>query len=208
LAAWYCYIKGKLHFASLFAILATFTKTYGILIVVPMLLDAVTHRRWRRIPLILVPAILVGVFVLLFGGQSLMERMILEINTATWSASPGGTGYFWVRDFVAPVFTFDRPVVLFDYWHCFALVFVVLMGGLAVYSAGTDWRLGVYSAGLFLVIVFFGFINGLIRYLSFVFPIWLSFRTRNPFILVPIVSLFYIHSLILWQQFLASHIPL
>ena len=127
LAAWYCYLKGKMCPASLFAVLATFTKTYGVLIVLPMLLDAVTHRRWRRIPLILVPAILVGVFVLLFGGQSFVERMILEINTATWSASPGGTGYFWVRDFVAPIFTFDRPVVLFDYWHCFALTGTALL---------------------------------------------------------------------------------
>jgi Gpi18-like mannosyltransferase len=97
LATWYLYLKDKLYLASLSAILATFTKTYGILIVLPLLLDLLVHRRWKKIPLALVPVLLVASFVFLFRSRAILERMILEINTATWQVSRVGTGYFWVK---------------------------------------------------------------------------------------------------------------
>jgi hypothetical protein len=207
LAAWLLYLKGKLHLAVLSAALASFTKAYGILIVLPMLLDLLFHRRWKSIPMALIPAFLIGVFVYVFRSQAILTRMILEINTATWQVSHVGTGYFWIRDYVLPVFS-QRPVVMFDYWHAFALALVVLVGCVAMYSAKTDWRLGVYSITLYAVIILFGFINGLIRYLSFIFPVWLNFRMRNPLILSLLILLLYIHSLIVWEQFLLSPLPL
>jgi len=208
LATWYLYLEDKLHLASLSAVLATFTKAYGILIVLPLLLDLLVHRRWKKIPLALVPAFLVASFVFLFKSQAILRRMILEINTATWQVSHVGTGYFYVRDFVLPIFSQDRPVIMFDYWHAFALTLIVFIGCAAIYVAKTDWRLGAYSIALYIVIILFGFINGLIRYLSFIFPMWLNFRTKNPLILSPLILLFYVHSLILWQQFLLSPLPL
>ncbi|MEM3005077.1 MAG: hypothetical protein QXK96_07270, partial [Candidatus Bathyarchaeia archaeon] len=208
LAAWLLYLKGRLQLAALSPVLASFTKAYGILIVLPMLLDLLVHRRWRSIPIALIPVLLISGFVYFFKSQAILTRIILEINTATWQVSHAGTGYFWIRDYVLPVFSQERPVVMFDYWHAFALALVVLIGCAAIYSARTDWRLGVYSIALYIVIILFGFINGLIRYLSFIFPIWLIFRTRNPIILPPLILLFYVHSLILWEQFLLSPLPL
>ncbi len=187
---------------------AVLTKTYGILIVLPMFLDLIINRKWGKAVLTLTPALIISIIVLPFTHKDLLVLLTEEINTATWAVTRKTIGFFWLRDYIVPIFTESRPMVFFHFFHAFALAFIILTGYLVINSLKVDWRLGIYSIAMFTVIIIFGFVNGLPRYISFIFPIWLVVKVRNPAILLPIIFLFYIHSLILWYQFLYAQYPI
>lgn len=208
LATWYFYLKDRILFASMFSIVATLTKLYGILIILPILADLFLHRKWKKAMLALASPILILVIIIPLFPQKLLERIVLEMNAATWTTSTEYFGTFWFRDFLSSIFTEAHPTVFFNFYQAFALAFIVLVGYLVINSTRTDWRLGFYSIIMFMVIILFGFVNGLPRYLSFIFPIWLIIRTRDIATLVMIVFLFFIHSLILWYEFLWTMYPI
>ena len=208
LASWYFYLRNRVLASSLCTLFAILTKTYGILIVLPILLDLIIRRKWKEIPLTLIPVFFIVIVILPYTHKDLLNRLILEFNTATWAVSRETLGNFWFRDYILSIFASTRPMSFFHFFHAYALAFIVLVGYLAVSSAKIDWRLGVYSITMFTVIIIFGYVNGLIRYTSFIFPIWLNIKTKNPAILFPIILLFYIHSLILWHQFLWAPYPM
>lgn len=208
LATWFFYLKNRIFYASLCSMVAVLTKTYGILIVLPMFIDLIIRRNWKGAILALTPALIISIIVLPFTHQDLLILLAEEINTATWAVTRESLGFFWLRDYIVPIFTESRPMAFFHFFHAFALAFVILTGYLAINSAKTDWRLGIYSIAMFTIIIIFGFVNGLPRYIAFIFPIWLVVRVKNPAILLPIIFLFYIHSLILWYQFLWSPYPI
>ncbi len=208
LATWFFYLKNRILYASLCSMVAVLTKTYGILIVLPMFLDLIINRKWGKAVLTLTPALIISIIVLPFTHKDLLVLLTEEINTATWAVTRKTIGFFWLRDYIVPIFTESRPMVFFHFFHAFALAFIILTGYLVINSLKVDWRLGIYSIAMFTVIIIFGFVNGLPRYISFIFPIWLVVKVRNPAILLPIIFLFYIHSLILWYQFLYAQYPI
>ncbi|MCX6659531.1 MAG: hypothetical protein NTX81_04030 [Candidatus Bathyarchaeota archaeon] len=208
LASWYLYLRNRLIASSLCNIFVILTKTYGILIVLPMLLDLAIRRKWKQIPIILAPVFLITTIIMPFVHKDILNRLILELNTATWSVSRENLGNYWFRDFIVPIFTSKNPMIYFHYFHAYALAFIVLIGYLAIRTVKMDWRLGLYSSIMFLIIMIFGYTNGIIRYASFIFPIWLGTKIKNPAIIVPVVILFFIHSLVLWYQFLWGQYPM
>lgn len=208
LATWYFYLKDKVLFASIFSIVATLTKTYGILIVLPMLLDLLIHKKWKKSMITLASPILILSVMTPIPPQNLLGRIIMELNSATWAVGRVDLGCYWIRDYFTPFFTSSNPMVFFHFFHAYALAFIALGGYLVMNSAKIDWRLGIYSIVMFIVIILFGFVNGIPRYVSFIFPIWLVFRIRNPAIIVPLAFLFYLHSIILWYEFLWTMYPI
>ena len=208
LAAWHFYLKGRILASTLSATVATLTKTYGILIVLPMMVDLLMKRRWSRAILTLTPAVIATLIVLPYTHKDILGRLILELNTATWAVSRETLGSYWLRDYVLPVLIASRPMSFFHFFHAYALALLAMLGCLAVASARIDWRLGVYSTVMFVTIISFGYTTGLIRYLSFIFPVWLNIKTKNIGVLTVIIVLFYIHCLILWHQFIWAPYPM
>jgi len=208
LATWYFYLKDKILFTGICSIVATLTKLYGILIILPILVDLLIHKKWKKAMLALASPILILAIIIPLFPQNLLERIILEMNASTWITSTEYFGTFWFKDYLTSVFTEAHPTVFFNFYQAFALAFIVLVGYLVINTARTDWRLGLYSIAVFIVIILFGFVNGLPRYLSFIFPMWLVIRTKNIATLVMLVLLFYMHSLILWYEFLWTMYPI
>jgi len=208
LSSWYLHLKNKSVPAVFCSVLAALTKTYGVLIILPMFLDSVTKRRWREALLTSVPVLVVVIIILPYTHKDLLTLLTLELNTATWAVSRETLGNFWFRDYIVPVFTSSRPMSFFHFFHAYALAFIALAGYLAINSVKVDWRLGIYSIAMFAVVLMFGYTNGLVRYTSFIFPIWLSFKTKNVVALALAAILFYVHSLVLWNQFLWAPYPM
>jgi len=208
LATWYFYLKDRILFASICSIVATLTKLYGILIILPILTDLLLHRKWKKAAIALASPVLILTIIIPLFPKKLLERMVLEMNAATWTTSTEYFGTFWFKDYLTSVFTAAHPTVFFNFYQAFALAFIVFVGYLVINSTRTDWRLGFYSIVMFVVIILFGFVNGLPRYLSFIFPIWLVIRTKDIATLVILVFLFYMHSLILWYEFLWTMYPI
>lgn len=207
-SSWYFHLKNRVIPSILFSALAALTKTYGIIIVLPIFLDSITRRKWRKALLTSIPVLLTAAIVLPYTHKDLLNRLILELNTSTWAVSRETLGNFWFRDYITPVFTSQRPMSFFHFFHAYALAFIVLVAYLAVNSIKVDWRLGVYSIAMFTVIMIFGYTNGIVRYTSFIFPIWLGVKIRNPAAIAFLVILFYVHSLVLWNQFLWAPYPM
>jgi Gpi18-like mannosyltransferase len=208
LATWYFYLKDRILFASICSIVATLTKLYGILIILPILADLLLHKRWKEATIALASPILILAIIIPLFPQKLLERIVLEMNAATWTSSTEYFGTFWFKDYLTSIFTATHPTVFFNFYQAFALAFIVLVGYLVVNSTRTDWRLGFYSIVMFIIIILFGFVNGLPRYLSFIFPMWLVIKTKDIVTLVILVLLFYMHSLILWYEFLWTMYPI
>lgn len=173
-----------------------------------MLVDSLIHRRWKDALLTSIPVLLIIAIVLPYVNKGILDRFILEFNAATWSVSRVNLGNFWFRDYVAPVFTSVRPMSFFHFFHAYALAFIAVAGYLAISSSKVDWRLGVYSILMFIAIMVFGYSNGIVRYASFIFPVWLCIKMKNPVLVASIMALFYIHSLVLWHQFLWAPYPM
>jgi Gpi18-like mannosyltransferase len=208
LATWYFYLKNRILFASVCSIVATLTKLYGILIILPILADLLLHRKWKKATIALASPILILAIIIPLFPQKLLERIVLEMNAATWTTSTEYFGTFWFKDYLTSIFTAAHPTVFFNFYQAFALAFIALVGYLVINSTRMDWRLGFYSIVMFVVIILFGFVNGLPRYLSFIFPMWLVIKTKDIVTLVMLVLLFYMHSLILWYEFLWTMYPI
>ncbi len=174
----------------------------------PILLDNLIRRKWKDALLTSIPVFILFAVMLSFIQKGLANRLVLELNTATWQVSRINFGNYWFRDFIVPIFTSARPISFFHYFHAYALAFIVLIGYFAISSYKIDWKLAVYSIAMFMLIILFGYTNGIIRYTSFIFPIWLNVKIKNILVLILILFLFYIHCLVLWHQFLWAPYPM
>ena len=123
--------------------------------------------------------LLISVIMIPLFPKDLIKRIILEINDSTWVTSTKYLGTFWYKDYIASIFMSSHPVVFFNFYQVFALSFIVLGGYLVINSARIDWRLGIYAIIIFTVIILFGFINGLPRYIPFIFPMWLVIKNEE-----------------------------
>lgn len=71
---------------------------------------------------------------------------------------------------------------------CLISVFALLV--VKVYEV--DWKMGLYSTHMLFIIVCFGNILSYPRFLSFIFPLWLIFKVRRSWHIIPaIVALAY-----------------
>jgi len=77
----------------------------------------------------------------------------------------------------SPPFSFNLPVneAFAGFVICLLAIFVLLIAKVS----RLDWKLAVYSLLALFVTVLFGNIQSYPRYLSFIFPVWLTFRVEK-----------------------------
>jgi Gpi18-like mannosyltransferase len=196
--SWYFYLKDKVFYASLLTAMATLTRMVGIIIALPMFIDLVYRRAYKRVFYVFASPIV----LFLWLGYCYSR-------TGDWLFSITAQGRYWnmysFRLFVADLVVNKVQSISLIYVIGVASFFVI---GFIIYlGRGIDWRLTVYSIVYFSFIFYFADLWSVIRYLSFIFPLWITLTLRTKIqtsniLLIGLSALFFFVTILLWSGFL------
>ena len=182
LASWVLYLRKKFFLAALLGIGASLTRPVGVVVVIPMILDSVLSRQVRRVFLLASPVV-AQVLWLFYGYVNTGEVFMVFEAQRYWLNRRFVSQYILPALFQAnPPFSFSLPFTEAFVGLVICLVAISVL--LIVKIFELDWKLGVYSSLTFLIPVLFGNIFSYPRYLSFIFPVWLLFRVKRPWMLL------------------------
>jgi len=182
LASWVLYLRKKFFLAALLGIGASLTRPVGVVVVIPMILDGVLRRQVRRVFLLASPVV-AQVLWLFYGYVNTGEVFMVFEAQRYWLNRRFVSQYILPALFQAnPPFSFSLPFTEAFVGLVICLVAISVL--LIVKIFELDWKLGVYSSFTFLIPVLFGNIFSYPRYLSFIFPVWLLFRVKRPWMLL------------------------
>ncbi len=194
---WYFYKKGKLIQASLAACIASLTKMYGIFIIIPIFVDIIYNRRFKRTLYLSFPifALLAWLFYLF---STTGDWLIFMSSQSYWIER--GMKLSWIQAYLVPLL--DFKIWKIPQSHYLLIALITFFAYPIFTTLGLDWRLGAYSLTMYFSLLFFSNFISLPRFFSFVFPIWLNSKFKNPLILVLVIPFFTIISLLIWYHFL------
>jgi hypothetical protein len=189
-ASWYFNLKDRVTPSTVFATLATLTRSYGILAVLPILADTVTKRKWRNLVIVSVPA---AALLAWWAYSANLSGNLWILFTAHkyWNEVPWYSG--WLLPFLS------GKDVGFDIAFFGLVAFFIY---LVFATAEVDWRLSLYSIPVLAITLLMVDMSSYVRILSFAFPIWLAFQTKRTYLLLPIVVLFLLFTAMTWYQFI------
>ncbi|MGA2783435.1 MAG: mannosyltransferase family protein [Candidatus Bathyarchaeia archaeon] len=196
LSTWYFYKKRRTGTASLLAALASVTRIYGIAIVLPIVFDIVRSKRYPKLLYIVIPVLFIGSWAL-YCYLSTGDPFISWTDEKYWTHGANGDG---IRLVQAILFQGFRgllvccsgldPVVFFS---------VSIFAYLVVRIWQVDRLLWGYAISLFgLLIVTSSSYVSLLRFISFIFPVWLTLRIRHPLGAAVCIAFFISASLLVW----------
>ena len=197
LSTWYFYKKGKAIQWSIAACMASLTKIYGIFIIIPIFVDIIYNRNFKK-ALYLLPPVLSLFAWLLYLFKSTGDWLIFMTSQAYWIEL--GMKFNWIQSYLLPLLDFD--IWKIPQSHFLLIAFIAFFGYLILDTMSLDWRLGVYALTMYFSLLFFSNFVSLPRFFPFIFPIWLNIRLRKPLILVLVVPFFTLISLLIWYHFL------
>jgi hypothetical protein len=215
--AWFLYKKNRLLLSGVMAGMATLTKPYGILILIPMIADALAKRNWRRLPAIaMVPCLsLLGWMGYLYATTG--DAFAFLTARQYWVGAGNGQNTFWWM--VSPIFA-NNPMEYLTQTGSYhisyggdwlnvpymAITIFVLFGIMVLKVWDFDWRLALFSTSLMTIFLVEGFVGSLVRYFAFVFPIWFTIRVQRSWTLALLIVFFAAFTVALWYQFLMGWI--
>ena len=197
----YMYLREKYLPCALAATLATLTRSYGIAIVIPIVIGLLTEKRMRKIPILFVPiGALLGWMYYLYLATG--DALAFSTQQAYWDITLGNK-FGWIQYYILPFLGTNNTIPGFDFLEIALVIFV----GYFVFSVfRIDLKLGVYSVLLFLGLLYFGNLISFPRFFAFIFPIWLLIggRIRNIPLLIVALAFFMLCSLVIWSQFIMA----
>ena len=204
LGAWLFCLRKRWLISTAFAVIASLTKLYGLLIALPLAMRLLRERRRKLAFLTLfIPSII-------FTGWNYYLFELSGDWVAYWSSQN-----HWREGWPFGITSILRSVIELG-WSMSESSFISLMGAVIIIlwlimialiaipivgSIGTDRDFGLYGMLLFLFIVSFGSVWSFARFLPFILPAWLTVRTRNRFVITAVIVSFPVISLVLWYQF-------
>jgi hypothetical protein len=193
LATWYFYKKDRFAVSSMLAGLASVTRIYGFAIVLPIFLDIAKSKRYRRLLYLLIPSAFIGLWLLfcyLSTGNPIVSWTEEQTVYPVVGMNLGLAQTIWIQLSEGIPGTGLDPAVLLSF---------VLFAFLAVRIWQVDSLLWVYAVAVFGVLTFVVTSHiSLLRFLSFIFPIWLTVKVRNPLVVAVCIAFFVPVSLLLW----------
>ncbi len=194
---WYFYKKGKLIHSSLIACVSALTKIYGVFILFPILIDIIYNRGFRKILYFSLPVIsLLSWLIYLFRTTG--DWLIFMSSQSYWINL--GMEFNWMRNYLQPLFSYNIwQIPQSDYM---IIAFIAIFGYMIFDSFSLDFKLGAYSTFMYLSLLFFGNFHSMPRFFSFIFPVWLNSKLKNPLVLLIMIPFFILISLLMWYHFL------
>lgn len=203
LTTWFLYLRGRIFGSSILACLTTLTRPYGILIILPIFFGLLNKKLWKRIPLVTLP-----VFTLLgwmwYGFMKTGDFLVFLSAQEHWILMPWQPKN-WLHGFLLPQFgidTISQAISAREYGvYMFLTPLIAIFACLILMSFEIDWKLGIYGFATLIVILLYGSPLSVMRFLPFIFPLWLNIKVRNLFIMLALCAFLYLHSLIIWFMF-------
>jgi Gpi18-like mannosyltransferase len=197
LAAWYLNLKDKFFSSSLAAAVATLTKTYGIVIIIPIAINMISKRKFKHLTVLAIPVMaLLGWLYYLYLRTG--DAFVFSKQQEYWISL--GVQFGWFQNFIEPLLNFN--VWKFQEFNYLVVALVLFLAFITFCVFKIDSKLGAYSLILFLSLLYFGNYVSLPRFFAFIFPIWLIVRIKNILALGVAMAFFLLASLLIWYQFL------
>jgi hypothetical protein len=196
LVAWLSHIRGKEPISAAAMAMAALSRPYGIIMAIPVALDLLARRDFRRMAWLISPLsslALWGIFCHLYAG----DWMATLTQQEYWARL--GMPYGVLRAYIWSAIVEGERLPLLNYY---LVAFIALMGYLAFSSTRADWRLGAFSSVGYVALLAMGTLPSLSRFLSFLFPIWLSIRLRSHIAGAAALAASFPFGLALWLWFL------
>jgi hypothetical protein len=176
-SAWYLYKKGHMWFGWLLAGVASITRGYGFVIVLPMVVDIIKTKHYRRAAYLAVPSAFGGVW-LLFCYLSTGDPFASWSDQRFWQGGGVGDGVKiaqavlqnGLRGLIKCCYGLD-PTILWS---------LALFAVLVVLVWQVDHLLWLYAVALFgFALLTTTYSLSLLRFVPFIFPLWLGVRVKN-----------------------------
>jgi hypothetical protein len=196
LLAWYLYRKGQILSSAFLAGLASVTRIYGLIIVLPMFLDIVKSKQYRRMLYLIIPLMFVGSW-LLFSYLSTGDPFVSLADQRYWQNGGVGDGLkiiqaliqYGLRGVMKCCYGLDPTI----FW-VLALFMILLVS-----TWGVDSLLWAYAASLSgLLLITTTYDLSLLRYYAFIFPIWLTIRPKNRFVVAISIGILVPMTILVW----------
>lgn len=203
LSAWLFFIKEKYLRSCLLACFATLSRPYGILITLPLILGLLKRKLWIKITFASLP-----IFALLgwiwYSYIKTGDYLAIATSQEQWTGMPWQPTS-WVQGFLMSqigIESLSQTIGEREYGvYSFLVPLIAIIACLVMMSFEVDWRLGIYSIAVYTIIMIFGTPLSLMRFLPFIFPIWLRIRMKSFSITFAICTVLYIHGLLIWYMF-------
>ena len=190
-------MQGRSLSSCLIAAVATLTKTYGLLIVLPLVLNHFRRHELRKVAMAAIP---VGALVSWMAYLKFETGDWLAFVTAHYAGWPAWEGFDTLK--------YLQSVLTLNYWGmvtgfitkatvAFSLLFIIM----SMAGQGLPRSLRAYCiVGCFVILL--GEIQGFLRYFPFlIFPVWLTFRMRSPLLWAVLLTVYFIVSVMIWFSF-------
>ncbi len=183
LASWLFYLRKKPVWATIFATAASLTRVVGVIIIIPMILEKGLEKKFREAFVFMLP-VLAQMAWFFYGYMKTGDYFVVFKAQEYWE------NRMFISQYVLPaLFQRDPPYPVFNLPYTEAFVgLVICLFGVFLLLVGkvfeVDWKLGVYSALTWLIIVVYGSTLSYPRFLSFIFPCWLLFHVKRRWMLV------------------------
>lgn len=205
LFTWYLHLEERHIASAASAMVATLTKTYGIAIVIPIIVSLVLKRKLRKIVFAVLPiATLLGWMYYLYLRTG--DAVVFLTQQRYWDVQIGiGTdptrGYF--VSFLSFLLGASESV---PHLQFASIAFMVLFGYLVFNVFRRDAPLGIYSIFLYLGLLCFGNLYSFPRYFAFIFPVWLiaQGKIKSLLLLGAGIVFFLLNSYAIWAQFIVA----
>jgi len=199
ISTWYFYRKGRLGASSLLAGLASVTRIYGIAVALPLLLEIVKSKQYRKLLYLTIPvAFLCSWFLFCYLSTG---DAFATLTDERWFTSNIASHFGLIQTIMNELFRGPISTTAVPYYiDPPILIALGLFAYLVVRASQVETSLLAYSVALFAsVILVVTNQLSMLRYMAFIFPIWLTVRVKN----LPLVAAFVLFfSLITWLLWL------
>jgi hypothetical protein len=199
LAAWYFYKKSRWIPSSLATAVASITRIYGILIIIPILFGLAKAKSWKIFNLYMVAPLTALLVWALYSLVTTGDAFASLTEEGAWQLSTGpALRYGLVPSILIPSF---HGVAICCSGYGFDPALFVAVALIAILIAkvwGVDRPLWGYSMAVFGLMIFTAPLISLLRYLAFIFPVWLTLKLRNPWIVALCLAFFIPTTLMFW----------
>jgi Gpi18-like mannosyltransferase len=209
LLTWYLFKKGKVAYASASAAIAVLSRVVGILIILPMIIETLKSKKPHKIRNLLLCCLPIIAFVAwLSYGQLTANDWLALIHTTEWKEM------YTFQELLLRILP-QRGIQVFlelptHHWLMSLAVWgsIIIPPFLIAEMAKNFKVIAVYSLAYFAGALVFGAMMSLPRFISILFPLWITLMVRvtvNKKTLAGITAIlivFFTFSLYLWVNFL------
>ncbi len=227
LSAWYFFRKNKLLYASIYASIATLTRSTGILIMIPIFIEVLgTYRhdgkslKLKNLCYLTLPAISFTSW--LYYCKLSLDNWVAPFTRSYWDQmysfftlllrilSPNGIQSLLTSVNASGVSPYDFPWIAFV---VVSLIILIILSPILIRILSRyEKSLAIYSAAYFLGILAFGSLLSIPRFISFLPLMWMFFipkmsqPRKSKIMTITICALFYFLATVLWYGFLTGGI--